>query len=467
VTAVVTIKIAFRSLLRRPGRMVMIGLLVVFGTFLLVFGETFTRSAKAASEASIINNFTGDFIVYAARSKETPSPFAFNTPLPNIQDIDGITGYLGGLPEVEAVVPFAQNYSVISVEGPKGRIEMPFIFYAIPPASYGRAFANARMLKGDYFSSGDGILISAWQNAQYLKRYNVQLSVGDAVTVLGLSDGGGVNAVPTRVRGIFDPIYYKNVFNYINFIDINTYSRLYNFTGVAKGSLPAGLEKGLAAASKGEDDIFALAGDSASTKIDTSKLTSESLSGFTMIAVKLKDHAALGPVMARVAARGLGVKLARWDEASGFFARISSALQGFIYFATALIFLVVSFIFTNTLIINIIERTGEIGTMRALGSEKGFIRGIFLSETLMLNGAACLVGLLLSALVILGFSRTGIPLPDTVSQYIIGGGNLPLSLGAVPFVLAPAVVVVVSVLATLYPVRVATSITPLAAMNDR
>jgi putative ABC transport system permease protein len=186
-----------------------------------------------------------------------------------------------------------------------------------------------------------------------------------------------------------------------------------------------------------------------------------------MIAVKIKDHAALAPVMARVAAKGLEIKLARWDEASGFFARISSGLQAFIYFATALIFLVVSFILMNTLIINIIERTGEIGTMRALGGEKRFIRGIFLAETLLLNVAACLVGLLLSLLVILGFSKTGIPLPDTVSQYVIGGGNLPLSPGVAPFALALAVVVLVSVIATVYPVRVATSITPLAAMNDR
>ena len=36
----------------------------------------------------------------------------------------------------------------------------------------------------------------------------------------------------------------------------------------------------------------------------------------------------------------------------------------------------------NTLIISIVERTGEIGTMRALGGEKSFIRGLFLAETL-------------------------------------------------------------------------------------
>jgi putative ABC transport system permease protein len=163
---------------------------------------------------------------------------------------------------------------------------------------------------------------------------------------------------------------------------------------------------------------------------------------------------------------GLDIKTARWDEASGFFASISSALQAFIYFATALIFLVVSFIFMNTLIINIIERTGEIGTMRALGGEKGFIRGIFLSETLMLNVAAALVGIVVSLALVAGFGRKGIPLPDTVSQFLIGGGNLPVSLGVAPFAIALVVVVVVSVIATLYPVRIATSITPLAAMSD-
>jgi putative ABC transport system permease protein len=447
--------------------MILIGLLVVFGTFLLVFGETFTRSAKAASKDSIIHNFTGDFIVYSARSKEKPSPFAFNTPLPNIADTDGIVRYLSEQPEVEVAVPFAQNYSVISVEGRNGKIEMPFIFYAVQPESYGKAFKNVKMLQGDFFAGGEGILVSDFQNSQYEKKYNVRLKAGDPVTVLGLSDGGGVNAYKTRVRGIFEPLYYKNVFNYINFVDMETYSQLYNFTGVAKGSLPEGLEKGLAAASQSEDDIFALAGDSAATKIDTAKLTSESLSGYTMIAVRLKDNSTLERVMARVAAKGMDVKTARWDEASGFFASISSALQAFIYFATALIFLVVSFIFMNTLIINIIERTGEIGTMRALGGEKRFVRGIFLSETLMLNVAASLVGIVVSLALVSAFGKKGIPLPDTVSQFLIGGGNLPVSLGFAPFIIALVVVVVVSVIATLYPVRIATSITPLAAMSDR
>jgi ABC-type lipoprotein release transport system permease subunit len=329
-----TLKLALRTLSKRKGRMALIGSLVAFGTLLIVLGGTFAASAAEASRLSIIDNFTGDFIVYSARSKEKPSPFAFNTPLPNIADADAVVRYLSDQPEVEVAVPFAQNYSVISVEGKSGKIEMPFIFYAIQPESYGKAFQNAKMLQGDFFAGGEGILISDYQNAQYEKKYNVRLKAGDPVTVLGLSSGGGVNAYKTRVRGIFEPLYYKNVFNYINFVDIRTYSGVYNFTGVARGSLPETLEQGLAAAVESEDDIFALA-DAPDVAIDTSTLQAEAISGYTMIAVRLKDHAAVDAVRERLAAQGLEVKTARWDEASGFFAQVSTSQRTSMRFARA------------------------------------------------------------------------------------------------------------------------------------
>jgi ABC-type lipoprotein release transport system permease subunit len=461
----ITVKIALRSLARRKSRMALIALLVAFGTLLLVYGTTLTRSAGIASRNSIIRNFTGDFIVYAAKSREIPSPFAFNTPLPVVPNLDKLTAYLSAQPEVQTVVPYAQNYSLLSLDLNGSKVDVPFVFYAVPPAEYAKTFPNVKMVEGDFLASGGGILISRYQNDHYEKRYGVRLSVGQDVTVLGLSDGGGVNAYPTKVRGIFEPLYYKNVFNYINFMDMASYSQVFNFTGVARGSLPEALDKGLAAAQQSEDNIFALAGP-AGAAIDTSKLKSESISGYTMVAVLLKDGAAAPALRARLAAQGLDVKTSPWDEASGFFARVAAALQAFIWFATGLIFLVVAFIFMNTLIISIIERTGEIGTMRALGGEKSFIRRIFLSETLILNLAACLVGMAVGLALVLG-TRAGLPLPDTISQYLIGGGSLPLVLSAGPFVTAFVVVAVVSVIATILPIRLATRITPLAAMNDR
>jgi len=469
----VTLKIALRSLLRRKSRAATIGVLVAFGTILLVFGQTFTRSAGDASRDSIINNFTGDLILYSERSKEKPSPFAFNTPLPNIQNAERVRSFLAGLPEVSAVVPFTQNYAIIQAQKDGKPVELPIIFYAVEPTTYRQIFRNAEITTGSFFgveaggAARSGILISEFQNTEYQKNYGVTLAVGQPLTVLGLTEGGSVNAYRSELLGIFKPRYFKNVFNYINFIDIDTYASLYNFTGVAADSLPDNLTSGLEAAAGNEDAIFGLAEDESFGRLDVSTLRSETLSGFTMIAVLLKDHEQVDQVIAQVEAAGLGVKGARWDQASGFFARIASALQAFIILATGLIFLIVAFIFMNTLIINIIERTSEIGTMRAIGGEKSFIRAIFLSETLLLNIPVSLAAMAVSLVAILAIGARGLPLPDSISQFLIGGGPLTMRLFLAPFVEALVIVAGVSVIATIYPIRVATGITPLRAMGGR
>jgi putative ABC transport system permease protein len=291
------------------------------------------------------------------------------------------------------------------------------------------------------------------------------LAPGETVTFLGVTPGGAVYGVSSRVLGLFEPKKFKSIFDYINFVDITTYSQLYNFTGVTADSLPESYAAVLDAES--EDDIFGAAfeGDFAPIKVET--LKTETLSGYSMIAVVLNDHNRQEETSTALEAAGLGVLTEPWDEASGFFAPVARSL-GFVIFAiVGVIFLIVAFVFTNTLIINIIERTPEIGTMRALGGEKGFVRSLFLTETLVLNIFFALLGIAVSFVLIMAFGPTGIPLPDIISQFLIGGGNLPLLLIPGPFVQALLVVTVVSVLATVYPVRVATRISPLKALSQK
>ena len=466
----IVLKIALRSIMRRKKRMISIGALVVFGTILIVFGQTFTLSARYYSRASIINNFTGDFILYSDRSREKPSPFTFTTPLPNIQNIEKVTAFLESRRDVAVYVPLAQNYCVLSIDRDEKKTELPFIFYAVEPSRYRAVFPNIKILEGSYFdlekggSGSSGILVSQAQNSRYDKYYGMSLKVGDRITLFGLTEGGSVNAIKTSVAGIFEPIYYANVFDYVNFIDFKSYSNLYNFTGVAAGSLPGDLKEALA--STNESDIFAL-GDKKLESINVETLKSEALSGYTMIAVKLEPAANPPEFLESIAQTGLPIKASAWNEASGGLAQVSSALQGFIYFAVALIFLIVTLILMNTLIINILERTSEIGTIRAIGGERGFVRALFLAETVLLNFAAGVLGVLISILLILAFQRSGVPLPKAVSNYLIGGGNLPLAVSAGPFLQAFIVVLAVSVIATIYPIRVATKITPLKAMSER
>jgi ABC-type lipoprotein release transport system permease subunit len=469
-------KIAFRNLLRRKSRMLAIGILVLLGTLLIILGDTFSISAKYYGRASIVEYFTGDLVLYSSKSKEKPTPFAFTTPLPLIQDIKSVLDYLKTYGLVKQYVALSQNYSLISIDDKGQKSELPFIFYAIDPAQYNSTFDNLKIISGSFFGIADGdksqtavtkpgILLTRAQTDVFAKNYNTTLSAGDSVTVLGLTEGGSVNAIKTTIAGIVEPIHYKNVFDYINFIDMDTYSRLYNFTGVKSSSLPDSLNKAFAL--DDEASIFALGADSGFGKIDTATLSSEEISGYTMISVKLKDRDTLDQAMTEIVKSNPTVLASRWDEASGGFAAISSGFQAFIYIATLLIFLIVSLIFMNTLIINVIERTAEIGTMRAIGSRKSLIRKIFLAETFILNIFFAFIGIVIGAIILILVSKDGIPLPDTISQYLIGGGNLQVQISIVPFIEALAIICIVSVLATLYPIRVATRVTPLKAMSEK
>jgi len=273
-----------------------------------------------------------------------------------------------------------------------------------------------------------------------------------------------VNAVPSKVQGIYNPAYYKNVFNYINFMDIVTYSQLYNFTGVSAGSLPDAFTQAMSATS--DEDIFGLA-DSEALFLDTDTLTQEKLTGYTMVAVRLKDHEMTAEFLEKLKAQGWPVKTALWSEASTFFAQVADILQMVILGATGLIFLITAFILMNTQIINIIERTGEIGTLRAIGAEKSFVVNLFMWESVILNGGAAIIGMVVSLGLIAWFSVGGIALPEIMSQYLVGGGPLKMEFTPWPFISGFILVLGVTLLATLYPTRVASGISPLTAMNSR
>jgi ABC-type lipoprotein release transport system permease subunit len=99
-----------------------------------------------------------------------------------------------------------------------------------------------------------------------------------------------------------------------------------------------------------------------------------------------------------------------------------------------------------------------------MGAEKSFIAVEFLWESFLLNGTAALIGMAASTILIAAFGDS-IVLPDVLQQYLVGGGPLSLQLTARPFIEAFVLIIIVSLLATLYPIRVATSVTPLKAMS--
>jgi len=109
----------------------------------------------------------------------------------------------------------------------------------------------------------------------------------------------------------------------------------------------------------------------------------------------------------------------------------------------------------NTLAINVIERTREIGMLRALGSSRGMIRGMILAESLMLailgTGLGILIGLWM------GFVLVG--------AMNVGGFVMQYEFPYLGILIGVAVGLIFGVLAALIPARQAAKMDIVSALR--
>ena len=123
-------------------------------------------------------------------------------------------------------------------------------------------------------------------------------------------------------------------------------------------------------------------------------------------------------------------------------------------------------IIMNTLVISVTERISEIGTMRAIGASKRFIRQMIGAETVTLAVVFGCAGVALGMVLLLILGATGIRASNTFLRILFGGEVLSpeVSAGAVAFSLI--MVVVIAIVASLYPLVIALRISPRQAMGN-
>ncbi|MBP7030406.1 MAG: FtsX-like permease family protein [Spirochaetes bacterium] len=486
------LKIAYRSILRHKGKMIAIAVLVLFGTFLITFGQSFVDSVSYYSEKAIRDNFTGDLMIYSERSKDKPSPFSFLSPLQTIQNIDDIENVLYKDPFVDCFVPYTQNFVTLDfgmepvdakkenkAEDDTEDFSMNIII-GMDPIRYRSVFNNIDVLQGSFFGLADnpektkhddqytpGIMIEKSVADLYEKKYGKPIEIGQQVTLVAFTQDGSINATKTNVIGIFNHRAFKRVLQGTSLIDMKTYSQLFNFVGFETSSLSETMNQALSA--ENEEDIFAASEVDFTEHIKFDELKEVKLSGYTMIAIKLKKGITLEEGLEHFQKLGpqYKFKVVKWNEAAGGLDKISYTMKIFIMITTTLIFIIVGIIIMNTLIINVNERYYEIGTMRAIGASKNFVRNMFITESFIVNLFGFLVGILITVPLNIYFHIKGMAIPKMLSEILIGGGKLYFVLTPSPYILGILIIVIISILATLYPVSIATKIPPVRAMSEK
>ena len=96
-----------------------------------------------------------------------------------------------------------------------------------------------------------------------------------------------------------------------------------------------------------------------------------------------------------LAAQGLAVLVRDWRGTAGAVALYVYFMQVVLYVGLSMIGGIVLILTINSLVMSVFERTAEIGTMRAIGAQRGFVRGLFVVETTVLSLISGTVGIVL------------------------------------------------------------------------
>jgi putative ABC transport system permease protein len=193
---------------------------------------------------------------------------------------------------------------------------------------------------------------------------NLGVKIGDRVVLLATTTSGGTNAVEVTVRGLF-----------------STVSKAYDDSAL-RLPLPTAREL---LRTKGSHIWVILLDDTAQTD-----------AMLTKVREKLPTNQ---------------FEVVPWHQLAVFYNKttvlFTKQIQGLRFIIALIILLCIS----NTMIMNVLERTGEIGTAMALGVKRNGVLRLFLCEGILLGCIGGAIGLVTGVVLAHVISAIGIPMP--------------------------------------------------------
>lgn len=320
--------------------------------------------------------------------------------------------------------------------------------------------------------------------------------VGDTITLSSFTKSGYLKSMNVKVYGVYsvEGLDSSIIAGALSLVDLVTWRELY-------GQRTAVLDAELAAmkASSGikevdrasaEDALFG--GDDADVgtvkTIEAKAIASEPIlekvirdqqltfdektvgDGLVLsIAVLLKDPSKLKQTQEALqkVADPMGLQVVDWQSATGAVGQITVVIRAVLLVAIFILFLVTIVILNNSMVMATLERVSEFGTLRAIGAQRGFVNAMVIFETGVLGAISGILGSALATGFVMWLHQVGIPAPADLIQVAFGGPRLFPEVTISDVVAGLFATLVVGVLATLYPARLATRVQPVVAMQGK
>ncbi len=481
----ILLRLAFRNMREHRAKTLIVGILVTLGAFTLTAGNSFLDSLRAGQRRTFVESFTGDLIVRAESDEAyslTVSPA--RSPAPELRGFPELRERAEALDGVAAVLPLVNSMATLSAGETAAGFSM---LWGVDFAEYRAMFPESLdLVEGDWPAEpGAWILISEATRREAEAEAEVPVRVGDRLLVTGMGEGG------TKIRevtlaGVFRFRRGNDLLDRISLTDPGTVRSLAGLTlarretastevpeagadaAVAvldEDALFSGFSIAAAEPAAGPTDFDSILGDT-SARARYSAVDSDA---WNFLLIRLADGRDAGRVAeelgAAIGAGTSGLVVSDWSWGAGVQADLSRYLRLAFNGVVLIVVAVAAIIIMNTLVISITERIPEIGTMRAIGAGRTFVRRMIVTETLMVSLAFGALGVLAGCVAVGILGRAGISSSNEILATLFGGEVFRPAVSAAAVAGALGAMVVVGVVSCLYPVSVALRITPVRAMQ--
>ncbi|WP_058911400.1 ABC transporter permease [Entomohabitans teleogrylli] len=135
------------------------------------------------------------------------------------------------------------------------------------------------------------------------------------------------------------------------------------------------------------------------------------------IIIMLNDTNRTPQVLARInqliQQERLPLEARSWDDLAIFYHQVVNLFEGIFLFIKSIVSVIVVFMIGNTLMMNVVERTREIATLRALGLNRGYIGRLFVLEGIITGILGSILSVSLGILIASIININGIPMPPS------------------------------------------------------
>jgi putative ABC transport system permease protein len=360
------LKLAFRGLLRNRRRSLVTLLAIALGFAAIVLFAGYTHNIyDGLGRQSIHGEMLGHLTIYkqGMRSEGKLDPERY---LLTAEEVSGISQLVQREPHVELVAPRLALSGLVS----NGRASTIFIAEGIAPEAVEKlragALTDAERASGMY----DNMLMRLDRDRPEV----AGLSEG-LVEMLHLEEGGQAQVLVNTLTG------------QANAADI-TLGKSFN-TGNA-----------------GSNDKFAFV----SLALARSLLDAEGRAERLTVLLDHVDHTVpmRDCLQAQLAAAGFAVEIATWQELSDFYNQVHGMFDMIFGFIFMIVLTVVVMSVANSMGMTVVERTREIGTLRAIGLKRGGVVRLFTLESMLLTLFGCISGMAFALLVRWGVNAADI-----------------------------------------------------------